>query len=162
MRSTVSPYQRRAKADTTFARFIGNNGCKPVVLRTRPQGCFANARVANGNNPFGINTRLGLQVIQDSAHAPGPGTNGTPVVAARSIAQNGADARYASPADSRVQYPRNKPLPVHTPFQNGVDGPAPGLHAPCFFGSSIIDGNLPMALLIQRVDRAISASSVMQ
>src|SRR5262249_46785416 len=69
-----------AERGTAATRVIRHREREPLVLRRRPQGGLAAPRVADHGNPGRVDVRVGLQVIQNPAGTPCPGTNRGPGV----------------------------------------------------------------------------------
>ena len=65
---------------TAAARLVGNDNGESFVLGAGPHRRLAQARMTDDRNPAGVGVRIGFQIIEHAAEAPGPGADGAPIV----------------------------------------------------------------------------------
>src|SRR5439155_1188006 len=62
-----------------FARVVGDHDGEALVLRARPQGGLAQARMAHDDHAACIDVLVGLEIIESAAAAPGPAADRAPL-----------------------------------------------------------------------------------
>ena len=74
-----------AEGGPATPRVVRNDDCESLVLSACPEGSLSKSRMADDCDVLGVDVGVGLEIIDSSREAPGPGRDRTPLVSRRLI-----------------------------------------------------------------------------